>query len=104
MNDKSFAMQALVQLHLDSSLLTNKRNLKLRKRLIEQFGAEDTHLVVKVINLPEEDIISNGHPQKIVFNINGKEKIFSGVYFKRYVPKQTPPHLQAYEDMCKKKE
>lgn len=102
MNEKSFAMQALIQLDLESSLLTKKRNSKLKERLIEQFGAEDTHLVVRVINLPEEEIIGNGHPQKVVLNVNGKEKTLSGAYFKRYTPKQSLLHLQAYEEMCKK--
>ena len=104
-NGKSFALQALVQLDLSSSLLTKNRKSKLREKLIEQFGNEDTHLVVRVIDLPEDEVIGNGHPQKIVLiNKKGTETVLSGAYFKRYAPKEVPSHLQAYEEMCSKKE
>jgi len=98
-----FAAQAPVQLNPDSTLLKN--NEILRGSLEKKFGKEKMHTVLRVIDLPEgeETKANNGHPQKIVLHISGKECVTNGAYFKRYTPKKTPLHIQEYEEMCKKK-
>jgi len=101
MSFESFAIQAIVQVDTESSVFKSDSGLK--KRIINRYGEgdENTHMVVRVIEVLEEEIKNNkGHHQKIVLNVGGKEKIVSGAYFKRYTPKTTPLHLRTFEEMC----
>ena len=97
-----FSFQGAVQLNLESEAF--KKNSELKKKMVARFGKDKMHLIKTVIDVSEEDTKENfDHPQKIIVLTDTKKEAVSGAFFKRYTPKEEPPHLQAFNQMCCKK-